>query len=131
MGVSRHNLNGSANTSSTHQINQTLPGNRRRAMQDTEKPSLGGSHATCVQVQPALEFETPYYTYGQRFEAARRIKRYPAFLPHAHDIHVDVPGETPGADYRLDRYVSVAEDFQLGLFIGAPIMYSYPNPVAA
>jgi len=131
MGVSRHNLIGSANTTSTHRTNNSLVGDRRKEIQETEKPSLGGSHATSVLVQPALEFETPYYTYGQRFEAARQINRYSAFLPHAHDLHVDVPEGIPSADYRIDRYISVAEDFQLGMFVGAPIMYSYSNPVAA
>lgn len=131
MGVSRHNLIGSANVVSTHQTDAALVGDRRKEIQETEKPSLGGSHATAVQVQPALEFETPYYTYGQRFEPGRRVNRYAAFLPHAHDLHVDVPENTAGADYRIDRYVSTAEDFQLGMFVGAPIMYAYANPTAA
>jgi len=131
MGVSRHNLLGSANFTSSHQTDAVLVGDRRKELQETEKPSLGGSHATSVQVQPVLEFETPYYTYGQRFEPARRINRYAAFLPHAHDLHVDVPENTAGPDYRIDRYISVAEDFQLGMFVGAPIMYAYSDPVAA
>jgi len=82
-------------------------------------------------VQPVLEFETPYYTYGQRFEPGRQTNRYAAFLPHAHDLHLDFPENTASADYRIDRYVSVAEDFQLGLFTGAPIVYNYLDPTAA
>lgn len=131
MSVSRHNLIGSANASSAHQIDGTLEGDRRRNIMNTERKSLGGSHATCVGQNPVLEFETPYYTDGQRFEPARRVRRFPAFLPHAHDVSVDVPENTPGSDYRLDRYISVAEDFQLGLFVGAPIMYAYSNPTPA
>ncbi len=108
-----------------------MEGDRRKNIMNTERKSLGGSHATCVGQNPVLEFETPYYTDGQRFEPARRVRRFPAFLPHAHDVSVDVPENTPGSDYRLDRYISVAEDFQLGLFVGAPIMYTYSNPTPA
>jgi len=131
MGVSRHNLIGSSNFISTHPIDNALLGDRRKEIQETEKNSLGGSHATACLVQPVLEFETPYYTYGQRFEPGRQTNRYAAFLPHAHDLHVDVPENTASADYRIDRYVSVAEDFQLGLFTGAPIVYNYLDPTAA
>ena len=130
MGVSRHNLIGSSNFSTSERTDSTIVGDRRKKIQNTEKPSLGGSHVTTAQVQPVLEFETPYYTYGQRFEAARQVNRYAAFLPHAHDLHVDVPENIAKADYRIDRFVSIAEDFQLGMFVGAPIVYAYNNPVA-
>jgi hypothetical protein len=131
MSVSRHNLIGSANTATAHQTDQAIVGDRRKEIQETEKSSLGGSHATNCYNNPVLEFETPYYTGGQRFEAARNVNRYAAFKPGAHDLCVDIPDNTPGADYRIDRYISIAEDFQLGMFTGAPIMYSYTDPVAA
>lgn len=131
MSVSRHNLDGSVNLSSAHRIDETLEGDRRRRIQETERSSLGGSHATMANVNPVLEFETPYYTGGQRFEPARRVGRYSTFLPGAHDLSVDIPQNLAGSDYRIDRYISVAEDFQLGMFTGAPIMYSYNNPIAA
>jgi hypothetical protein len=131
MSVSRHNLIGSAHLASAHRIDGALEGDRRKEIQETERPSLGGSHATIANVNPVLEFETPYYTRGQRFEPARRIGRYSAFLLGAHDLSIDVPQNLPGSHYRIDRYISVAEDFQLGMFTGAPIMYSYNNPFAA
>lgn len=131
MSVSRHNLIGSANFATAHQIDGALLGDRRKEIQETERKSLGGSHATNVGANPVLEFETPYYTNGQRFEPGRLIERYSAFLPHAHDLSVDVPKNLPDANFRIDRYISVGEDFQLGLFVGAPIMYSYTNPTAA
>jgi len=131
MSVSRNNLNGSVNLSSAHRIDAALEGDRRRRIQETERSSLGGSHATMANVNPVLEFETPYYTGGQRFESARRVVRYSRFLPGAHDVSVDVPQNLAGSDYRIDRYISIAEDFQLGMFTGAPIMYSYSNPIAS
>jgi hypothetical protein len=131
MSVSRHNLIGSAHLASAHRIDGALEGDRRKKIQETERSSLGGSHATIANVNPVLEFETPYYTRGQRFEPARRVGRYSAFLLGAHDLSVDVPQDLPGSHYRVDRYISVAEDFQLGMFTGAPIMYSYSDPFAA
>lgn len=131
MSVSRHNIIGSSNAITTHQTDGALLGDRRKGIQKTGKPSLGGSHATACQVNPVLEFETPYYTGGQRFDPARFVNRYNAFVSQAHDLCVDIPKSLPTAVYRIDRYVSVAEDFQLGMFVGAPIMYAYANPTAA
>jgi hypothetical protein len=130
LSVSRLNIFGTPNSFTGYDMNAALTGARRAAIQQTDKPNLGGSHATCCHVQPSLEFETPYYTYGQRFESARRINRFAQSLPHAHQITVDIPNGTLPEAYRLDRYISIAEDFQLGLFVGAPIMYVYPNPSA-
>jgi len=130
LSVSRHNLNGADNSVSTHPQDNALLGDRRKEMQETERSSLGGTAFTPTFNNPALEYETPFYTNGQRFLPGRYVNTYGG--PNmAHEFSVDVPTLTSGNAYRVDKFVSVAEDFQLGFFVGAPIMYSYADPAAA
>lgn len=128
MSVSRRNLDYTPNTVHTLSVAGSTVAQKRAALQASSKPSLAGTHATCTNVQPVLEFETPYYSYGQRFEAARSVFRMSQSKLHSHDLVLDVPYGVSEADMRLDRYVSVGEDFQLGMFVGAPIVYSYVDP---
>jgi len=90
---------------------------------------LGGTHVSPYHVNPALEYETPFYTNGQRFLPGRKINLHNQ-VEMAHEISCDVPGSTVNNAYRIDKYVSAAEDFQLGLFVGAPIIYNYSDPAA-
>jgi hypothetical protein len=131
MSVSRMSIFGEKHQYYEYLMDSANIGDRRAMIQASEKPNLAGSHATCCHVQPSLEFETPYYTTGQRFEPARQIYTYDTALTHNHEVTVDVPNNTLSEAYRVDRYISVGEDFQLGMFVGAPIMYSYENPSAA
>lgn len=129
--VSRHLLDGTANKATSHSLSSALPGDRRSKIQETLRGSLGGTHVTPTQNNPCLEYETPFYTIGQRFVSARDLDYYDGF--HAgHELATEVtdtagPSGDP-ARIRIDKYVSIAEDFQLGMFVGAPILYAYQNP---
>lgn len=127
MTATRHNLVGTVISETAHDLNG-VNGDRRSEMLETEMAGLGGSHTTAVLNNPVLEYETPYYTNGQRFEPARFVGRYNAF-DHGHELAVDVVGGTTSDDVKIDHYISIGEDFQLGMFTGAPIMYTYADPV--
>jgi hypothetical protein len=130
MSVARHNLTGCLNNTTVHFQDSLLVGDRRSELQETERSSLGGTIFTPVNQNPVLEYETPFYTNGQRFLPARKIKRY-GELEMGHEVSVDLATGTSASIMRIDKFVSIAEDFQLGLFVGAPILFSYGNPTAA
>lgn len=126
--VARHNILGATNSIDEH--SQTgVVGNRRSRRLGLMASGLGGTHVSPYHVNPALEYETPFYTNGQRFLPGRKINLYNQ-VEMAHEISCDVPGNTVNNAYRIDKYVSAAEDFQLGLFVGAPIIYNYSDPAA-
>lgn len=128
MSAARHNIIGRTNSVKTHNFNG-VDGDKRSRLLGKLASGLGGTHVTDTHVNPCLEYETPFYTAGQRFLPARKINRY-AQLEMAHELAVDMPSGAAGDAYRVDKYVSVAEDFQLGLYVGAPIAYFYGDPVA-
>jgi hypothetical protein len=128
MAVARHNLFGATNDATEH-LQNGVNGDKRSEILETTATGLGGTHVTACATNPVLEYETPFYTNGQRFLPGRKVNLYDQ-AEMAHELTIDVPGGTGGNDYRIDKYVSIAEDFQLGLFVGAPILYAYSNPVA-
>lgn len=129
-GVSRHDLRGTSNSMSSHSIDNLIPGDRRKKMLETLRCSLGGTAVTPAFNNPCLEYETPFYTAGQRFVPARDLN-YFAGLNMGHELSTEVQNIANVANMRVDKYISTAEDFQLGLFIGAPVYYVYNNPAAA
>lgn len=132
LSVARHNLLGTNNDASSHPLDSTIAGDRRSELQGTLKGSLGGTHVTPVSNNPVLEYETPFYTTGQRFVPARQLDYYSGFH-QGHELQTEI-GPNPNSPdpdrTRIDKYVSIAEDFQLGMFVGAPIFYSYSDPTA-
>jgi len=126
--VARHNILGKANGSDEH-LYTGVVGNMRSKRLDAMASGLGGTAVTPMTVNPCLEYETGFYTNGQRFLPGRKINRYDQ-LEMAHELMIDVPSGTDTQDMRIDKYVSIAEDFQLGLYVGSPIMYLYGDPVA-
>jgi len=124
-GVSRHGLFGISNGQSAHPLDDLVIGNRRSEMLETLRRTTGGSALTPILNNPCLEYETPFYTSGQRFVPARDTDYY-AGLHSGHELTNDVFVDSSGM--RVDKYISTAEDFQLGLFIGAPVYYAYGNP---
>lgn len=128
LSAARHNIIGKANSVDEHVLSG-VAGDRRSNMLDKMASGLGGTHVTNSTANPCLEYETPFYTAGQRFLPARKINLYDQ-VEMAHEVCVDVPASTASNAYRIDKYVSIAEDFQLGLFVGAPIVYYYGDPVA-
>eukprot|EP00997_Jenningsia_sp_PLL12_P009797 NODE_683_length_1513_cov_105.391393_g563_i0.p1 GENE.NODE_683_length_1513_cov_105.391393_g563_i0~~NODE_683_length_1513_cov_105.391393_g563_i0.p1 ORF type:complete len:367 (+),score=-15.17 NODE_683_length_1513_cov_105.391393_g563_i0:66-1103(+) len=126
--VARHNILGKANTIDEH-LQTGVNGDRRSERLSLMASGLGGTHVTTAGTNPVLEYETPFYTAGQRFLPARKVNLYDE-LEMAHELSCDVPGSTADNAYRIDRYVSIAEDFQLGMYVGAPIIYNYADPTA-
>jgi hypothetical protein len=126
--VARHNILGKVNGSDVHSYTGGI-GNMRSQRLDAMASGLGGTAVTPISVNPVLEYETGFYTGGQRFLPARKINRYNE-VEMAHELMLDIPDGTAEQDYRIDKYVSIAEDFQLGLYVGSPIMYLYGDPPA-
>ena len=126
--VARHNITGKLNSVDEH-VQTGVNGDKRSKRLDLMASGLGGTHVTAASTNPVLEYETPFYSKGQRFVPARKINLYDT-VDRAHELSCDVPGSTPSNAYRIDRYVSIAEDFQLGMYVGAPIVYYYGDPDA-
>jgi len=124
-GVARHNIFGVSNGQSSHPLNSANIGDRRSEMLETTRRSTGGTALTPILNNPCLEYETPFYTAGQRFVPARDTNYY-AGLHSGHELSNDVFADS--SSMRIDKYIATAEDFQLGLFIGAPVYYAYGNP---
>lgn len=129
-GVARHNIEGVSNFVSSHPLDSTNIGDRRKEMLHTLRGSLGGTAITPAFNNPCLEYETPFYTAGQRFVPARDLNYY-AGKRLGHELTTEVKASDNALTMRIDKYISTAEDFQLGLFIGAPVYYVYLNPTAA
>lgn len=128
--VARYGLDGTDNSDSTFSLDDALIGSRRRNFLNTQRGSLGGTAITPVPNNPCLEYETPFYTSGQRFVPARELTYYN--LSHlGHQLTTEFRSNVSDTTVRIDKYISTAEDFQLGLFIGAPVYYIYGNPLAA
>lgn len=88
---------------------------------------LAGGAATAPVQQPVLELEFPYYT-NSRFSPAKRVSGLltePGPFQNTHAVRMVTSG---AYTKRLDRYVSVGEDFQLFFFQGCPPLYVLVNP---
>jgi hypothetical protein len=126
--VARQGVNGAANGATSFDMSG-VTGNRRAEICDSEINSTGGTQVTPVFQNPVLEYETGFYTFGQRFLPARKTLRY-SDAEMAHSVCLDMQGSGDVLAHRLDKYVSTAEDFQLALYVGAPILYNYIDPTA-
>lgn len=129
-GVARHTFGGSSNQMTFEPLDSESVGSRRKSMLRTLRGSLGGTALTPVFNNPCLEYETPFYTAGQRFVPARDLDYY-AGNHLGHELSTEVKATDNVLYSRIDKYISIAEDFQLGLFIGAPVYYVYSDPFAA
>lgn len=133
--VARHwnNNDGVRNDARADPIDGTAP-ERRVAMQTSHRPSLGGTHVTPSDLNPCLEYETPFYSVGQRFVPARELDYFDGFH-QGHELLVEIDGTVTSRNkpdkIRIDKYVSIGEDFQLGMYVGPPILYAYLNPTPA
>jgi hypothetical protein len=80
-------------------------------------------HATVIDRNPVLEFEVPYYL-GKRFSLARYYSDpdVPRFIIQNY--------VQPSAKASFTFFTAAGEDFQVGLFVGTPILYpqTYPSP---
>lgn len=125
--VSRHDLT-STNTIGyeVYPLGQSETDNRYQ-LQRGLGPTLGGMHVTAVHQNPVLEYETPFYTVGQRFVPARDTNFFGTNV-QCHNLATEVCGLAEDLQYRVDTYVSIGEDFSLGFFVGAPVLWNYDDP---
>lgn len=90
-------------------------------------PTWNGAHATAGEENPVLEIELPYYeTY--RFSPAR-TSNYTSifsFHQHYHELTASTSSSNLGLT-TLYAFVATAEDFNLTMFIGAPVVFYYPK----
>lgn len=83
--------------------------------------SWPGAEVTDLNIQSTVEVELPHYN-NLRFQVAKYIdmpNNNRAFNVNWHSIYTTI---TSGSTHSVDRYVSVAEDFNLVLFQGAPVL---------
>jgi len=130
MTVTRGNMLGGFFNTSVENFASSFTNNRRVACR-LESAGLEGTTITPISVNPVVEWEMPYYTIGQRFSPARMIAFLNKTLPNPFHLAIDMfpDGQEQENHTRIDTYVSIGEDFTLGMFVGAPILYSYSNPV--
>jgi len=128
--VARHRINGTSNNEEAYPIDDALVAKRRRQMLKSSRAYLGGATLSPIPNNPCIEYETPFYTRGQRFVPARDTD-YRGALHNGHQISLEFVNNVGDANTRIDKYISTAEDFQLGLFIGAPVYYVYLDPAAS
>lgn len=126
--VTRNDPGGTANNSESYNYDALTPGERRKELQKSARVGISGTHVSPASVNPCIEYETAFYTDGQRFLPGR-FKQMHNASELSHQLSVDIPSAASSrSDYRIDTYVSIAEDFQLGMFVGAPVLYAYPDP---
>lgn len=132
MSATRHNaLVRVPLTEASYSLDTPLISGRRKNLQEMKRASLNGTAITPVRLNNTLEIELPYYSIGQRFKAARFLNMAGAGDGQGVEIAVDLSGNGNDTNFRCEQYVSVGEDFTLGMFVGAPVMYSYNDPTAA
>ncbi|BAP99819.1 predicted structural protein [Chaetoceros tenuissimus RNA virus type II] len=113
-----------------HPLDNALVGDRRSELQEMQRSRLNGTAITPVRLNNTLEIELPYYSIGQRFHASRFLDLAGTGDTQGVEIACEISDGGNDANYRLDQFVSVGEDFTLGMFVGAPIMYFYNDPTA-
>jgi len=112
-------------------LDQALVSTRRKALQNMKRSSFNGTAITPVPLNNVLEIELPYYTIGQRFRPGRFLDMSGTGDTQAVEIACETSQWEGDQNFRIDHFTSVGEDFTLGMFVGAPIIYSYTNPAAA
>jgi hypothetical protein len=83
--------------------------------------SWPGAELTDLNIQSTIEVELPHFN-NIRFQLAKYVDmpaNNRAFNVNWHSLYVTI---TSGSTHSVDRYVSVAEDFNLVLFQGCPVM---------
>jgi hypothetical protein len=83
--------------------------------------SWPGAEVTDLNIQSTIEVELPHYN-NLRFQLTKDVdmpSHSRAFNVNWHSFYTTI---TSGSTHSVDRYVSVAEDFNLVLFQGCPVM---------
>jgi len=113
-----------------YSIDSTLISARRKQLQRLQRSKLTGSAITPLALNNTLEIELPFYSIGQRFRPGRFLNVTGVGDTQGVEISCEISGISGDTHMRLDQFTSVGEDFTLGMFVGAPIIYSYDNPEA-
>jgi hypothetical protein len=106
-------------------------GLRRKNLLSALRSTLNGTALTPTAFNPVLEIEVPFYSAGQRFRFGRFLNMAGVGDRQGVQISFDLTNKSSNDENRIEQYVSVGEDFTLGLFVGAPIIYTYANPIPA
>lgn len=114
-----------------HPLDSSLLGDRRRELQEMYRSYMNGTAITPVQLNNTLEIELPFYSIGQRFRPGRFLNMAGVGDTQGLEIACEISGDGADGDCRIDQFTSVGEDFTLGMFVGAPVLYFYNNPTAA
>lgn len=109
-------------------LDRVLLGARRKPLQNMKRSTLNGTAITPVALNNVLEIELPYYSIGQRFRPARFLDMSGTGDTQAVEVACETSELEGDANLRIDHFTSVGEDFTLGMFVGAPILYSYTDP---
>lgn len=131
LSVTRKNISNAAGLFETfHPLDEALIGGRRNELMEMERTTLAGSCITPSRLNNCAEIEIPFYSLGQRFRPARFINMTGTGDTQAVEVDYEIDVSPQETNTRLEQYVSVGEDFTLGMFVGAPIIYSYFDPIA-
>jgi len=112
-------------------LDQPLVGTRRKALQNMKRSTLNGTAITPISLNNVLEIELPYYSIGQRFRPGRFLDMSGTGDTQAVEVACETSQWEGDQNFRIDHFTSVGEDFTLGMFVGAPILYVYINPTAS
>jgi hypothetical protein len=102
----------------------------RKSIMDTASNwgSTLGTQVVPASLVNGLEVELPFYSVGQRFRPARYLEMSAIGDHQGVTITGETNSLTKGQTNGLLSFVSVGEDFTLGMFVGAPVIYKYADP---
>jgi len=114
----------------SHPLDNVLVSDRRRELQEMQRSTMSGTAITPADLNNTLEIEIPFYSIGQRFRPARFLNMAGTGDTQGIEVACEISEMLGDNNCRIDQFTSVGEDFTLGMFVGAPIMYAYTNPTA-
>lgn len=94
---------------------------------------LCGNNGLCVtnaRNTASLDYEVPFYSYGERFRPARDTYRFGQSDTYYHRLIMSDTGTGTNANDGYLHFVAAGEDFNLTGFISTPVLYFYTPPTA-
>jgi len=118
---------------SSDNLTETVSGDRRSEFLKMQRSTLAGTALTPVRLNNCLEVEIPFYSIGQRFRPARFLDLVGTGDNQGIEVTTEIEpslGQSPSVpQVRLDHFISIGEDLTFGMFVGAPIIYLYADPI--
>jgi len=106
---------------------------KRVELNRLNRSSLAGTQLTPARLNNCLEIEIPFYSAGQRFRPARKLDMVADGDIQGIEVTTEIEpslAQSPSVpNVRLDHFVSIGEDLTFAMFVGAPIIYFYSDPV--